>query len=48
MDKKITVEECKAMAEHGTSLEVIHKLHGPTITCPVCEEKHTEEITDKK
>lgn len=33
---KLTIEDCKVMVEKGTSLEVVHRLHKETITCPLC------------
>lgn len=40
----MTAKECKIMAEHGVSLETIHKIHGDMITCPLCDEEQSKEV----
>jgi hypothetical protein len=44
----MTVEECAKMYEQGISLEVIHKMHGDTITCEACKDDKVRDKNWKK
>lgn len=40
----MTIEECEAMVKNGISTQVVHEIHGLSITCTLCQSEKEKII----